>query len=48
MEGTKVCRTCGIEKSLTEFYKSGGKYFQSDCKPCANKRRTEYDRAQIA
>ena len=30
---TKVCKKCGIEKGLGEFYKIG-KYYQSNCKNC--------------
>ena len=30
---TKVCKRCGIEKDVSEFYKSG-KWYQSECKYC--------------
>ena len=35
---TKLCRSCGIEKPVTEFYKDGkrnGKVcYRADCKDC--------------
>lgn len=38
---TKVCRVCGIEKSITEYGKSG-KYYRNDCKVCHNKMVKEW------
>ena len=42
----KTCNTCGIEKPLSEFYKSkkykNTQYYQSHCKSCLAKERKEY------
>ena len=43
----KTCSKCGIEKPLTEFNSSKNKvsgkyYYSSYCKPCYNKKSTEY------
>jgi len=42
----KTCKTCGIEKSLSEFYKDrkykNTQYYQSNCKSCLAKERKEY------
>ena len=37
----KTCKTCGIEKSLSEFYKNG-KYKKPYCKPCESKQKQQY------
>ena len=37
----KTCKTCEQEKPLSNFYMAG-KYPQSYCKPCQNKRRNTY------
>ena len=39
--GVKTCKTCGEEKSTTEYYKAG-KYLQSHCKPCYSKKITPF------
>ena len=38
---TKACKTCGEEKSLSEFYKVSEKYYHSYCKPCYNRKVRE-------
>lgn len=42
----KICKTCGEEKELTEYYKTGrtykGKqYYKNDCKECVYQRYKE-------
>jgi len=37
----KTCKTCGVEKEITDFYK-GVKYYQSECKVCNIKRNREW------
>ena len=44
---TKVCRVCGIEKSITEYSKSG-KYYRNDCKDCHNKTIKEWEKRNKA
>jgi hypothetical protein len=42
---SKVCRTCGEEKSLNSFYcrqKSNGPYYNLDCKVCFSYRNRDY------
>ena len=34
---TKICKKCGIEKELSEYYKGSAGYYRSDCKDCINK-----------
>lgn len=41
MVDTKVCGTCGIEKSVNDFYKRGGKP-RSYCKSCSNSGSKDY------
>ena len=43
LEETQVCRTCEIEKPLTEFYKDKRMKngYQTQCKECVSKRRKE-------
>lgn len=42
-ENKKKCRTCEVEKSLDEYYKtSGGKKIDSDCKNCRKEKVREY------
>lgn len=43
MSDTKVCRTCGKEKSLDEFH-SFGQYKAHDCKRCHGKRMSKLSR----
>lgn len=43
-EETKVCKDCGSEKSVSEFYTTYGRYRYSRCKPCWNKSRKSYSR----
>ncbi len=43
----KTCSNCGISKPEGDFYKAG-QYFQSRCKPCHNKHRTELNRSKPA
>lgn len=33
----KICKICGLEKNITEFYKSD-KWYRTDCKKCTNER----------
>jgi hypothetical protein len=40
----KVCKDCGQEKPLADFYKSG-KYFQPRCKPCHSKKTIAWMKA---
>ena len=40
----KVCKDCGQEKPLADFYKSR-EYFQPRCKPCHNKKSIEWAKA---
>ena len=35
----KKCPGCDMIKSIDDFYKAG-KYYQRNCKPCHNKKRT--------
>jgi hypothetical protein len=39
-DAMKTCKTCGLEKSLTEFYSNGlwkgSPKYKPDCKPCNN------------
>lgn len=37
----KICKKCETEKEITDFYPCG-KYTQSFCKKCHNRRRNEY------
>ena len=39
----KVCKTCGEEKNLSEFYKVSEKYYHSYCKPCYSVKVRERD-----
>ena len=43
MKGTQVCRTCEIEKPVTEYYKDKRMKngYQTQCKECVSKRRKE-------
>lgn len=34
---TRICCKCGLEKNITEFYKSD-KWYRTDCKKCTNER----------
>lgn len=34
----KVCKTCKIEKPLSEYCSNGGKYYRGDCKECGRKK----------
>ena len=48
MSKTKICRVCGVEKDLSEYYKRGGKKspdtYRTVCKPCDIKRvQSQYD-----
>lgn len=42
----KTCKTCGVEKSLSEFYKShkykNTQYYNSYCKSCKSKQKQQY------
>ncbi len=38
---TRICKTCHIEKPLSDFVKEG-KYYRPICKSCYNKRASEY------
>tara|TARA_B100001939_G_scaffold22670_1_gene18497 strand:+ start:602 stop:1381 length:780 start_codon:yes stop_codon:yes gene_type:complete len=42
----KTCKTCGIEKPLSEFYKGrkhkNTQYYQPHCKPCVSKEKQQY------
>ena len=39
----KLCQDCNFVKPLeTGFYRAGVKHYQSLCKPCHNKRRSDY------
>ena len=40
---TKVCKDCGQEKSLDNFYKSG-KYYKSYCKICSTKKANKWNK----
>jgi hypothetical protein len=48
-EATKVCRDCGQELPLSQFYRcsKGGQGVASYCKPCANKRKTANRQARL-
>lgn len=41
---TRVCSVCGIEKTLSEFYKCGNGGYRAYCKKCANSKAREYHR----
>lgn len=43
--GVKTCKRCGVEKALSEFYKSARGYYQSQCKPCNRAHVREYAQA---
>ena len=34
ISGKKICRDCGIKKSVSEFSRTGAGYIMSYCKPC--------------
>ena len=34
---TRICCRCGLEKNISEFYKSD-KWYRTDCKKCTNER----------
>ena len=49
---TQVCKKCGVEKSVSEFGKSGKRqlesgewkqYYKTTCKQCTNKGRVRFD-----
>ena len=43
---TKICRTCGIEKSTSEFYyRSEIKRYRLDCKRCLLDKQKEKRKA---
>jgi DNA-directed RNA polymerase specialized sigma subunit len=39
--GTKVCNACGLEKSLSDFYKIGEDKYKSHCKHCIKEKHEE-------
>ena len=45
MEQTKICSYCGIEKPVSQFYKSSNKYtdgYQARCKDCQEQATKKY------
>jgi hypothetical protein len=43
MERTmKVCKTCGVEKPLDEFYRESKLRWKPDCKPCYDTKRKQW------
>lgn len=49
MRETKICRDCGEEKPLSEFYrnfryKNGNWYYRAECKLCYRPKRNEHDK----
>jgi hypothetical protein len=43
-EWFKTCHTCGVQKSVSEFYAMDKKGRRRDCKPCSHKNITAYKR----
>lgn len=41
-ENTRACNTCGLEKSITDFYKRGNGGFYSICKECHIETTNQY------
>ena len=37
---SKVCSICGLEKTIDNYYKSNGYYYQNRCKKCQNIKKT--------
>ncbi len=44
----KTCSTCRLEKPLSDFYKSKARGAQTYCKICANARRAQWARDNLA
>lgn len=41
MNQNKICSICNVDKSITEYYKSGKTTYRSMCKDCYNSQKNE-------